>query len=217
MSKAASNNNYLQKKFRAWFKRVGAQGNWKDFFQEIEEEYRTPKRFYHTFHGHIDFCVRLLYHIPRKLIWDINAVELALIMHDSEMDFMGTDNEERSAQFTEDICRRMRLSESFAHFPIMFIRHTDHKGMPIIRDSQLTSDIDLAILGQDEKKFDEYEKNIRQEYAFVPEDVFKRERAKVLRYFLNRCPSIFLTEYFVQKYEKQARKNLRRSIEKLEQ
>jgi predicted metal-dependent HD superfamily phosphohydrolase len=216
MSKVVASEDYLKKKFHAWFERVGAQEDWKSFYREIEAKYETPQRFYHTFHGHIEFCIRELYRVPRKLFWNINSVELALMLHDSEMNFMGKDNEERSARFTEDICQKMHLPEEFTTQATMHVQHTDHKGMPIIRDSQFTIDIDLAILGQDEEKFDEYERNIRQEYAFVPEDVFKRERAKVLRYFLNR-PSIFLTEYLIQKYEKRARRNLTRSIAKLEQ
>ena len=212
------NKQYLMKKFYQWFRRVGAQGDWKELFKEIEKEYQEPERYYHTFYGHIAFCIRELYKMPEKnMIENINTIELSLMLHDSKMSFGAKDNEERSAEFALDICRRMGLPEKFASCSAMYIRHTDHIGLPFHRDSQFGIDIDLAILGQDEKIFDEYERNIRQEYYFVQDDVFKRERAKVLKYFLNRPQSLFLTEYFSKKYEKQARKNIMRSIEKLEQ
>ncbi|MFA5993442.1 MAG: N-methyl-D-aspartate receptor NMDAR2C subunit [Parcubacteria group bacterium] len=205
---------YLQKKFHAWFKRVGAQGDWRSFYQEIEATYRTPQRAYHTFHGHIDFCVRELYQIPRGLIENINPLELSLILHDSEMDFMSADNEERSARFAEGICRRMGLSQEFTQKVAMHIRHTAHRDMPIDHDSQLTIDIDLAIFGQAQPVFNEYERRIRQEYAFVPEDIFRNKRAEILQWFLDK-PSIYMTDYFQRKYEDKARNNLNRSIVQL--
>ena len=213
------NKQYLMKKFYKWFRRVGAQGDWKEFFKEIEKEYQEPERYYHTFYGHIAFCIRELYKIPmRDMIENIDILELSMMLHDSKISFGAKDNEERSAEFALDICRRMGLPEKFANRSAMYIRHTDHIGLPFHRDSQFGIDIDLAIFGQNEETFDEYEKNVRKEYLFVRDDeVFKKERAKVLKYFLERPQSLFLTEYFSKKYGEQARKNLMRSLAALEQ
>jgi len=65
-------------------------------------------------------------------------------------------------------------------------------------------DVDLSILGQSEKRFSEYEQQIRQEYAWVPQAVFASKRAEILGRFLAR-PGIFATEWFRTKYEQQAR------------
>ncbi len=81
-------------------------------------------------------------------------------------------------------------------------------------DAALLTDIDLSILGQPEKRFDEYESQIRQEYAWVPEPVYRVERAKILRKFLAR-KRVFATEWFQKKYEDAARQNLQSSVKKL--
>jgi predicted metal-dependent HD superfamily phosphohydrolase len=74
--------------------------------------------------------------------------------------------------------------------------------------------VDLSILGQDGKRFSEYERQIRQEYSWVPEAVFAAKRAEVLERFLAR-QWIFATEWFREKYEEQARQNLKGSISRL--
>ena len=66
-----------------------------------------------------------------------------------------------------------------------------------------------------ESEFDLYENGIRKEYSFIADDVFAKKRAEILRGFLGR-DFIFLTEYFREKYEAPARKNLKRSISRLE-
>ena len=211
-----SNENYLEKKFRAWFAKSGAQGDWQSLFQEIKKEYQKPERYYHTFVGHIAFCLRELDHFSHCSVGNIDALELALLLHDCVMDFMGADNEERSATVAVTLCQEIGLSQQFGKEVARLILATKHDSAPEDDDAKLVIDIDLAILGQEAEIFDKYEKNVRQEYAFVPEEIFRKKRAEILKHFLDR-PSVFLTEYFQRKYEKQARENLKRSISKLEQ
>jgi predicted metal-dependent HD superfamily phosphohydrolase len=52
---------------------------------------------------------------------------------------------------------------------------------------------------------------VRDEYSWVPEFLFKRERRKILEEFLAR-PVIFNTKPFRERYEAQARVNLERSL-----
>jgi predicted metal-dependent HD superfamily phosphohydrolase len=72
-------------------------------------------------------------------------------------------------------------------------------------------DVDLSILGRDRDRFLEYEEQIRREYAA---SVFASKRAEILERFLGRS-RIFSTDWFRQKYEEQARKNLENSISRL--
>ena len=76
------------------------------------------------------------------------------------------------------------------------------------------TDIDLSILGREVKRFDEYEHQIRQEYAWVPELTFIEGRFAVLKKFLER-ESIYATDFFRQKYEAQARANMTRALRRL--
>ena len=83
-------------------------------------------------------------------------------------------------------------------------------------DMALTVDIDLCVLGQAEQRFFEYERQIREEYSWVPQNLFASKRVEILQRFLAR-QRIFATEWFRNKYERPARRNLEASITKLRQ
>jgi len=72
-------------------------------------------------------------------------------------------------------------------------------------------DIDLSILGKSQREFEEYEKNIREEYSWVPEEQFRAGRQVVLQRFLER-DSIYSTDFFRKKYENQAIRNIENSL-----
>ena len=76
-------------------------------------------------------------------------------------------------------------------------------------------DIDLSILGQRPDVYNEYKADIREEYRFVPTKDYTKGRIAVLQSFLNR-PRIYMTDYFHQKYEATARKNIASEITYLE-
>ena len=75
-------------------------------------------------------------------------------------------------------------------------------------------DVDLAILGTPAERFDEYERQVRDEYSWVPGFLFRRKRREILTAFLAR-PHVYNTERFRVRYEAVARANLARSIERL--
>jgi predicted metal-dependent HD superfamily phosphohydrolase len=79
---------------------------------------------------------------------------------------------------------------------------------------RLLVDIDLSILGATPERFDEYEVQVRQEYAWVPGPLFRRKRGEILQAFLVR-PSIYSMPWFRQRLEAQARSNLQRSVARL--
>jgi len=89
-----------------------------------------------------------------------------------------------------------------------------HLSPPTDSDPKLFADIDLSILGQAAAAFDEYERQVRVEYSWVPEPAFCAGRSAILRSFLER-PSIYGTDFFREKYEAAARRNLSRSIARL--
>ena len=102
-------------------------------------------------------------------------------------------------------------STALAHDLVLVTRHD---GEPKTPDEALLSDIDLAILGAGPKRFDEYETQVRAEYRHVPTALYRPGRRKVLNGFLER-PRIYHTEWFRERYEAQARRNLERSLARL--
>ena len=78
-------------------------------------------------------------------------------------------------------------------------------------DAALLIDVDLSIFGAPAQRFDEYERQVRREYSWVPGFLFRVRRRKILEAFLFR-PKIYQTERFRESLEERARANLQRSI-----
>lgn len=195
------------------FRKFNKKGSGWDFYREIAKVYAKLKRFYHTFEGHIEMCLKEFWRV-KKFAKNPEAVMMALVLHDVIMDFRRSDNEEKSAEFARDILKRMNAPEEFQEEVAELILATKHEAVPVSEDAKMVVDIDLSILAKNRWQFYRYEKNIRKEYAFVPEETFRTKRAEILEKFLER-PQIFSLEYFREKYEERARKNLERSIKKL--
>ncbi len=189
-----------------------ASGSEIEFWDMLKSPYYETGRFYHNM-DHINSMLCEVEDIKRFLI-DPEAVELAIWFHDRVYDTKALDNELKSADEGFEIMKKFGLSEFFCKYIHHFVLVTDHKTVPLNTDEKYIADIDLAILGKDTEEFDEYEKNIRKEYSWVPEETYRIERKKVLQYFLKR-EYIYHTEYFMGKYETKARENLKRSIEVL--
>lgn len=194
--------------------RIGTEAS-DPVFEVLKEAYTAPTRKYHSF-SHIEACLDVLSrHVPYERHM-FNCLFMAIFWHDFEYVPTRSDNEEKSAFAFVKYARKMGLDEKFIGEVADMIPYTKHS-------AQLTGmadrykylvDVDLSILGEDEKTFDAYEDGVRFEYAFVPQELFNAGRAKILREFLNR-PFIYETEPFRQEYEGRARANLTRSIAKL--
>ena len=90
----------------------------------------------------------------------------------------------------------------------------DFPDQKAVADAAMFLDMDLAILGADEARFDAYEADVRREYAWADDDAWRSGRAEVLTGFLNR-PRIFYSDLFRGLYEEKARANISRSLARL--
>jgi predicted metal-dependent HD superfamily phosphohydrolase len=57
------------------------------------------------------------------------------------------------------------------------IMGTRHVALPADNDSRLVVDIDLTILGAAPSRYEEFERDVRQEYRWVPGIVYRPKRA----------------------------------------
>jgi len=121
------------------------------------------------------------------------------------------DNEAQSAAWAARVMQEVDLSQASIARVRTLIMKTCHDALPETADEQVLVDIDLAILGADAARFDEYERQVRAEYGWVPQFLFNRTRRKILEGFLAR-PSIYSTAHFRHQFEKRARENLARSL-----
>ncbi len=194
------------------WKRIGARGDGLDVFGRLETGYAEPARAYHT-GAHVRHCLGELDR-DRSLAARPDEVEMAVWFHDAVYVPGAGDNEDRSA----DWALRALTSAGAAPGPAQrihaLILATGHSNIPADPDARLLCDIDLSILGQSNAAFDEFERQIRHEYAWVPEPYYRQTRSKVLAGFLSR-ESIYQTEPFASRYEIRARENLERALRNL--
>lgn len=176
--------------------------------------YQEPRRGYHTLQ-HLREALALL---PR---WTAAApnparVALALWFHDAVYDpqARGHVNERRSADWARSAAWAAGTSGETADALHALVMATCHDAEPVGPDAQLLVDIDLAILGAAPARFDEYERQVRAEYAHVPDGAFRDGRRRVLQQFLDR-PVIYRTAAARHALERRARANLARSIDAL--
>jgi len=181
-------------------------------FEALATQYAEPHRHYHTAQ-HIAEC---LVHMDsaRSLCTHDTEVELALWFHDAVYEPRAKDNEAQSADWAVRVMCGAGLPANAGERVRALIMKTCHDALPDTPDAQVLVDIDLAILGADTARFDEYERQIRQEYAWVPGFLFRRKRREVLEGFLGR-PVIYSTSFFNRTLEKKARENLARALSAL--
>ncbi len=202
----------VEVRWRRFWERTGASGDGLAAGSDLLVRYGEPHRAYHTIE-HVRHCLDE-FEDARGLAGDPVAVEMALWYHDAVYDPRAADNEEKSAALARDVARSAGLPEVQGGRVAELIRASTHRRAPGDPDTRLFADIDLSILGQPEGAFDEYERQVRKEYGWVPEPAFRSGRSGILRSFLGR-PSLYGTPYFREKYEAAARRNLERSLLRL--
>lgn len=199
----------MKQRWLEFWKRSGAGGDAALPWGVLSARYAEPHRAYHTL-GHIAHCLEEL-DSARDLALDPVAVELALWYHDVVYDPRSKDNEQQSADLAAAAAVAMGFSAARARRVADLILVSTHQALAVDPDAQLFADIDLAILGQPAAVFDQYERQVRVEYAWVPDELFRAGRSAILKSFLDR-PSIYATPFFGKKYEAAARRNLSESL-----
>jgi predicted metal-dependent HD superfamily phosphohydrolase len=196
---------------RMW-EALGAAPADEALLQDLVARYSEPHRRYHTMQ-HIRECFGKLQEL-RALAREPQEIELALWFHDAIYDTRRHDNEEKSAQWARATVLEAGLPTRVGDRVYELVMVTRHNAVPTDMDQQVLVDVDLSILGASPERFDEYGRQVREEYSWVPGPLFRRERRKILEEFLKRR-SLFQTAPFVAAYEARARDNLKRSLEKL--
>jgi predicted metal-dependent HD superfamily phosphohydrolase len=176
------------------------------------ERYCEPHRAYHTLR-HLEECFEL-FADARDRCAHPGEVAIALWFHDAVYDPKSTDNEAQSARWAERILRDVGAAPEVQGRVASLILVTKHDAQPRSDDARVLVDIDLAILGAEPARFDEYETQVRAEYAHVPKLLFRKGRAKILKQFLARS-AIYSTDAFRNRFEVRARANLKRSLARL--
>lgn len=205
-------NGFDHERWQQVWREAGLKGDALPWFEKLAAAYGETQRFYHN-QRHIAECLGEL-DAGRQLARNPVAVELSLWFHDAIYDSRAADNEEQSAALASRCLVENGAGEFLIDSVNRLVLATKRHDASLEVDAPLMVDIDLSILGQSEERFREYDTQIRREYAWVPEDVFREKRAEVLEGFLSR-EHIYVTGPFSYKYETAARHNLQGALWRL--
>lgn len=180
-------------------------------WSKIERHYSEPHRYYHDRH-HLAHCLEQL-DLAGSLINHPDAVEMAIWFHDIINEPGATDNERRSAGYFRDLADG-RMDTAFIDSVVELILVTTHSRVPPDLDQQFICDIDLASFGCPWECFMRDSTAVKAEFPGTEEEYYRGKTA-FLQTMLAR-PKIFLTGFFNEHYEQQARENIQRLLALIE-
>ena len=142
-------------------------------------------------------------------------LQFSIWFHDYIYDPQAQDNELQSAVYAERKLNELNISPDTIQLVKTIILSTkNHQPLTTNINNLIFLDMDLSILGRSKDKYLKYSQAIRQEYIWLSDLEYQKGRKKVLTNFLAK-KRIYFTEFFHQKLEAQARKNLEWEIKKL--
>ena len=144
-----------------------------------------------------------------------DVVLLAAWYHDAVYDPTRDDNERASARLARAQLTGRVSEATVTEVERLVLLTQSHEVSPGDGTGAMLSDADLAVLGAAPERYDEYARDIRQEYAHVGEDDFRHGRMQVLRGLLAHEP-LYVTEPGRRRWEFAARSNLNRELARLQ-
>lgn len=194
------------------WKSLGNAKNEKDLFYQLINAYNQKNRAYHNI-NHIKLCLNEFDQVKDRLK-NPKEVELAIWFHDVIYDPKSAYNEEESAEFAVLMFHNYKTTCIRIDRVKDLILATKHDRSNDTSDAEYLVDIDISIFGYPLEIYKDYEKNIRKEYEWVPEMIYRKKRKELLISFLSR-DKIYHTNFFSNKYELQSRSNLKSTIKLL--
>jgi predicted metal-dependent HD superfamily phosphohydrolase len=208
---SSSDTAPLESAWNDTWQRLGAQAPGGEL-EALLAAWGEPQRHYHD-RRHLRECLAH-WAAWRGLAEHPGEVGLAVWYHDAVYDPQAKDNEQRSADWAARVVHEATLGDDVARRVRALIMATCHDAPLHGADACLLSDIDLAILGAAPHRFEGYDADVRREYAWVPEPLYRQKRCEVLQQFLHR-ERIYQTQPAFEALEAQARINLAAAVARL--
>jgi predicted metal-dependent HD superfamily phosphohydrolase len=178
--------------------------------EDLLARWSEPHRKHHTvthLHEMLD-AIRAL--ADAGMEFDREAVELAAWFHDAVYEIGRDDNEDRSAELARELLAPSPARDEVAR--LVLVTKT-HKVADDDINGAVLSDADLSVLGSDAVRYRSYAAAVREEYAEIPDSVFRPARAQVLSSLLDG--PIFHTAPGRARWEQRARRNIAEEIRAL--
>jgi predicted metal-dependent HD superfamily phosphohydrolase len=202
---------HLQDKYTKLLLIIGFEENtilklWKD----LEKAYSSKSRHYHNLY-HLNEMI-VCYDLYESNLKCPNEVLYAIFYHDIIYKVTRKDNELKSAEYALEILPTdTKLNKELVFDMICATQLHQHNDNG---DTNWLIDFDLKILAKDWDDYKIYFEQIRKEYKVYPNFLYKPGRKKALEHFLEN-EFIFQTSEFRNKYEWNARENVKHEIELL--
>lgn len=206
--------------FAAWIglcRHLGARGDVAASGALLLGAYAAEHRTYHDLHH----LTEVLDHIDElaPAAKQPDFVRMAAWFHDAVYETgegAAGDNEVRSAELATRTLTSLRVKDE-AVFEVsrLVLLTATHDPEPDDANGAVLCDADLAVLARDPAAYADYAGAIRREYAHVPDELFRRGRAAILRGLLEQ-PVLFRTQLGADRWEAEARANVSAELRELE-
>jgi predicted metal-dependent HD superfamily phosphohydrolase len=190
----------------------GASDDSAAIYQRLLAGYQEEHRHYHSLR-HIEHCLGI-FEQCKSLLQNADAVELAIWFHDVILESGRRDNEARSAQLYLELSAGVQREE-MRRLVERLIMATLHDGASLDdADSIYMVDIDLSSFGLPWPEFLRDSLDLRAENPHLCDADFHLNQTGFQRELLAR-PRFYLSDFFFERLEKQARANLARYFDYL--
>lgn len=200
-------------RFQALWRRClidGARDDSAKIHRMLLDAYREPQRHYHTL-AHIEQCLGM-FDACKSLANDADALELAVWFHDVIFEPDQAENERRSADLYLELSQGVH-DDGLRALVERLVMATLHDGSSLQdHDACYMVDIDLSSFGLSWESFLEDSQNLRRESALLSDAEYYR-RKKDFQACLLAKERFYLSDYFAERLESQARSNLARYFE----
>ena len=205
---------------------VGNSIQREEMWNLVTEAYAESHRNYHTAYHIIECLEHYDAHTDRFGLSPLDfpqftAMELAIWWHDVVYHIKPSagaiSNEALSAACLYTALKRSGVTDAIANNASELILVTDHQSRSRNELAPWIVDIDMAILGAEKGRFNQYDLSVEIEYTneFRYED-YLHGRLQFLRTLLEK-EHLYQTDAFRAKYEERARNNIQLLIKRLEE
>lgn len=192
----------------------GAADASTEIHQRLVDGYNEPQRRYHTL-AHIEHCLSM-FEQCKSLTASPDALEIAIWFHDVIFQPGNPDNEALSAELYEELSAGAHTDEFRALVSKMIMATLHNECLSGDSDIGYMVDIDLSSFGLAWEDFLRDSSNLREESRHLSEAAYSRKQGEFRANLLAR-PRFYQTEFFFQRYEQQARDNLTRYFDQLDE
>lgn len=183
----------------------------KSEYKYLLKKHNERHRAYHDV-THVQDCLDKLDSLGE--IEHRKDIEMAFWYHDVIYNPYGKDNELKSAEKAIKFLESNFVNQTETDRVKDLITATIHKEAPKNIEEAYIMDIDISILGSEEPLYQKYTQQIRKEYKLVPSFIYRKNRLKIMKMFLDR-DQLYFTDHFKLIYEDKARLNIQREINSL--